>query len=124
MNGKSPDRPNTSANARQTDRSSTPQPNPAVTELQAVRTELEGVRNELIGLRADLKGKKTFGITDRVAKGILLAGFTAWLVVTVLNALVQSVQPSPLTLKLQQFADEAESAAKGGDGSAQRSGQK
>jgi hypothetical protein len=95
-----------------------------VTELQAVRTELEGVRNELIGLRADLKGKKTFGITDRVAKGILLAGFTAWLVVTVLNALVQSVQPSPLTLKLQQFADEAESAAKGGDGSAQRSGQK
>ena len=63
-------------------------PNPAVVELQSVRTELEGVRNELIGLRADLRDKKTFNITDQVAKGVLLAGFALCVIGFVLSLFV------------------------------------
>lgn len=55
------------------------QPSPMLIELQAIRRELEAVQTEVSGLRRDLKDKKTFQITDQVAKGVVIAG-VFWIV--------------------------------------------
>lgn len=64
-----------------------PTQSPSLAELQMMRAELNAIYNEIAGLRKDLKDKKTFQISDQVAKGVVIAGLFWAAIIFVLQLL-------------------------------------
>ncbi|MBW4661004.1 MAG: hypothetical protein KME15_20195 [Drouetiella hepatica Uher 2000/2452] len=63
------------------------QPYPLLKEMQEIRKVMTDLSTEVVGLRKDLRDKKTFGISDQVAKGVMISYLLLGAIVFVLQVI-------------------------------------